>query len=123
MDLDRVIPPLQLGWSHQIVLENEIKKLKSVRELRKVMNASVFEDSNLIDVTTQTIDRECTRSILNRLWFRLIDDRKNHIAEAHSSGPSILPLLASSGMIWASGYDLDMVSTGYMVNRVAGNPR
>jgi hypothetical protein len=100
MDLDRVIPPLQLGWSHQIVLENEIKKLKSVRELRKVMNASVFEDSNLIDVTTQTIDRECTRSILNRLWFRLIDDRKNHIAEAHSKTLEWAINPPASGVVW-----------------------
>jgi hypothetical protein len=39
-------------------------------------------------------------SILNRLWFRLIDDRKNHIAEAHSKTLEWAINPPASGVVW-----------------------
>ncbi|USP76277.1 hypothetical protein yc1106_03551 [Curvularia clavata] len=34
--------------------------------------------------TIETLDPECIKRVLDRLWFRFIDDRKNNIEDAHS---------------------------------------
>jgi hypothetical protein len=61
-----------------------IQDIRNVRMLKAILHASIDENNDLAEVTKSAIDRECTRLILNRLWFRLIDDRRDSIAEVHS---------------------------------------
>ncbi|RYN23777.1 hypothetical protein AA0112_g9281 [Alternaria arborescens] len=82
-DIDKAVPPRAGELPTRALLEYEIQGLKSVRELRIIMHASRSDNRDLAGITQQTIDRQCAKLILNRLWFRLIDDRKNNIAEAH----------------------------------------
>jgi hypothetical protein len=82
-DIDKAVPPRAGELPTRALLEYEIQGLKSVRELRIIMHASGSDNRDLAGITQQTIDRQCAKLILNRLWFRLIDDRKNNIAEAH----------------------------------------
>jgi len=95
-DMDRVIP----GDQTRTVLKHEIQALDSVQELNLVMDASVIDNGDLVNVTKEAIERRCTQLILNRLWFRLIDERRNHIVEAHSKtmGWAINP--PASGAAW-----------------------
>lgn len=58
------------------------------------------DNSKLIDITKRAIDEVCIQLIHDRLWFRLIDDRKNSINDAHSRTFewSIHP--PTSGAVW-----------------------
>jgi len=95
-DMDRVIP----GNQSRTVLKQEIQALDSVQELNLVMDASVIDNVDLVNVTKVAIEQRCTQLILNRLWFRLIDERRNNIVEAHSEtlGWAINP--PASGATW-----------------------
>ncbi|KAI4650603.1 hypothetical protein J4E93_002960 [Alternaria ventricosa] len=83
-DIDRVVPPRGLEDITRHALSNEIQRLHNIPNLRSILNALIDDSEGLADVTRQTIDATCKQSILNRLWFRLIDNRKDLISEAHS---------------------------------------
>ncbi|CAI9629904.1 unnamed protein product [Alternaria burnsii] len=83
-DIDRLVPPRSGGTSHTI-LARDLQDMSSVRELRKIMYASITDNSELVNITEQAIDAACTKLILDHLWFRLIDDRRNNVVEAHSN--------------------------------------
>lgn len=82
-DINAVIPP-QSGDSTNIALQHEITNLSSVSELRAIKSVLPNEDINITSEVETAIDQECAKLILNRLWFRLIDDRKDSISEAYS---------------------------------------
>jgi hypothetical protein len=65
-------------------LRDEVEQLNDVRKLKAILAASLEDSNNLVEVTKRTIDKKCAQLILDRLWFRLINDRKDNIAEAHS---------------------------------------
>ncbi|KAI4951981.1 hypothetical protein J4E91_003443 [Alternaria rosae] len=96
MDMDRVIP----GTQTHTVLKREIQAMHSVQELSLVMDASVIDNGDLVSVTKETIERRCTQLILNRLWFRLIDERGNNIVEAHSKTLEWAINPPASGAVW-----------------------
>ncbi|CAN9188605.1 unnamed protein product [Alternaria alternata] len=83
-DIDRLVPPQGGDDPKHTILAHDLQALNSVRELRKIMHASVTDNSDLISITKQAIDKACSELILNRLWFHLIDDREHNIADAHS---------------------------------------
>jgi len=83
-NIDRVVPPRGLEDIARHALSNEIQRLHDIPNLRSILNALIDDKEGLADVTRQTIDKTCRQSILNRLWFRLIDNRKDLISEAHS---------------------------------------
>jgi hypothetical protein len=83
-DMDRVVPPQRNDDLACSVLKTEIQRLRNVCDLTKILHASTDDNNDLVDITKETIDRECTQLILGHLWFRLIDDRKDGISEAHS---------------------------------------
>jgi hypothetical protein len=82
--LDKIVPPQPGDDLARAVLRNEIQDIRNVRMLKAILHASIDDNNDLAEVTKSAIDRECTRLILNRLWFRLIDDRRDSIAEVHS---------------------------------------
>jgi hypothetical protein len=92
-DIDRLVPFQGGDDSKHTILGHDFQALSSIRELRKIMHASVTDNNDLISITKQAIDKACSELILNRLWFRLIDDREHNIADAHSEtlGWSIQP--------------------------------
>jgi hypothetical protein len=83
-DIDRLVPPQGGDDPKHTILTHDLQAMNSVRELRKIMHASVTDNSDLISITKQAIDKACSKLILNRLWFHLIDDREHNIADAHS---------------------------------------
>ncbi|KAL1798170.1 hypothetical protein ACET3X_002207 [Alternaria dauci] len=83
-DIDKLVPPQGGDDTKHTILGHDFQTLKSIRELKKIMHASVMDNSELVSITERAIDRACSELILNRLWFRLIDDRERNIADAHS---------------------------------------
>ncbi|EUC42801.1 hypothetical protein COCMIDRAFT_72496, partial [Bipolaris oryzae ATCC 44560] len=82
-DINAIIPP-QSGKSTDVALQHEVTNLSSVSELRLIKSALPNEDINITCGVDTAIDRECAKLVLARLWFRLIDDRKDSVSEAHS---------------------------------------
>lgn len=80
--LNKVIPDKQ--DSTRTSLKREIGRMRNVPTLKLILHASTDDNNDLVDVTKDAITRSCAQSILERLWFRLIDDRKDNISEAHS---------------------------------------
>lgn len=81
--IDAVIPQ-QSGDSTNVALQHEITNLSSVSELKTIKSALPNEDINITCRVEKAIDQECAKLIINRLWFRLIDDRKGFVSAAHS---------------------------------------
>ncbi|CAN9176579.1 unnamed protein product [Alternaria sp. RS040] len=83
-NIDRLVPPQRGNAPKYTILARDILAIKSVRELKKIMHASMIDNSELINIIQRAIDEACTQLIHDRLWFRLIDDRKNSIVDVHS---------------------------------------
>ncbi|KAI4961585.1 hypothetical protein J4E86_000614 [Alternaria arbusti] len=115
-DMDRVIPGNQI----RTVLKQEIQALDSVQELNLVMDASVIDNGDLVSVTKTAIERRCAQLVLNRLWFRLIDERRNNIVEAHSKTLEWAINPPASGAAWD---DLDQwLQSGRRIYWIHGKP-
>lgn len=77
------LPPLQQEAANRNQLREEVRKVQNVGMLRAILHASTDDNLDLIDEANEAIKIECTRLILSRLWFRLIDERRENITEAH----------------------------------------
>lgn len=82
-NLEKVVPPPGGKISARTALKDEVRGLHNIDVLRRVLDASTDENVRLAEVTEDAITEECYRLILDRLWFRLIEDRENSIAEEH----------------------------------------
>jgi len=119
-DMDKLVPPQEGDIPGHNALESEIRRLKNVCELRMIIRSCADGVNNLSGVTRQIIDRECTSLVLNRLWFRLIDDRKDSISQAHSNTLEWAIDPPTSGAIWD---DLGQwLRSGYGIYWIYGKP-
>lgn len=82
-NLDKVLPPRGTVKGAQAALKDEVRGLHNIIVLKRVLDASTDENGDLTEATEDAIAKEYYRLILDQLWFRLIDDRKNSIADAH----------------------------------------
>jgi hypothetical protein len=82
--LNKIVPTLEQDASTRVQLKQEIGMVHNIGMLNAILHASTGHNNDLVDEANKTITEECTRLILERLWFRLIDERKESIAEAHS---------------------------------------
>jgi hypothetical protein len=82
-DINAVIPS-QIGVSANAALQHEITKPRSIHGLEKTKSNLSKEGNHNLCSIQQSIDEKCKRSILDRLWFHLIDERKDSVSTAHS---------------------------------------
>ncbi|KAH7076866.1 prion-inhibition and propagation-domain-containing protein [Paraphoma chrysanthemicola] len=118
--LHRILPPLHHDVSTRGRLQSEIKRVRDVGLLKTVLHASTGNNADLFTETRKAIAEECTRLILDRLWFRLIDDRQDNIAEAFPKTFEWAIHSPAAGLAWA---DLDRwLRKGRDIYWVSGKP-
>ncbi|KAF2450179.1 hypothetical protein P171DRAFT_438871 [Karstenula rhodostoma CBS 690.94] len=82
-NLDRILPAKKESATGSTVLNDEIREVHDMNVLKRILQISA-DDADLAHVAEEALSQECSRNILNRLWFRLIDDRKNNISLQHA---------------------------------------
>ncbi|KAF2820453.1 hypothetical protein CC86DRAFT_333969, partial [Ophiobolus disseminans] len=82
--LNKMLPPLHQEGPARTQLRKEINRVQDIGMLKAILHASTDYNTDLIDETNKAITAECARLVLDRLWFRLIDDRRQNIADAYS---------------------------------------
>ncbi|RSM13510.1 hypothetical protein CDV31_005808 [Fusarium ambrosium] len=61
----------------------DLEKISDLGHLKVVMEAATDHLTTIAKPTREIIDHRCTKSILSTLWFRMIDDRRETITDAH----------------------------------------
>jgi len=82
------------------VQKHETQALNSDCNLDRRIDSYVVNKSKLVGDEKKAFDEKCTKRILDRLWFRLIDDRRNNIAATHSNTYEWAIKPPASGVIW-----------------------
>ncbi|KAF2191925.1 hypothetical protein K469DRAFT_621887 [Zopfia rhizophila CBS 207.26] len=78
--LNQIMPT---GGSTRSLTDEDIAALRSLRELHNVLEVSTGRSKIMSETTAKYIERMCQDRILEALWFRTIDDRKESISPAH----------------------------------------
>jgi len=79
--LNAVIP--EMPNSTISMTEVDLRALQSLAKLRTVLEASWAHEGIVARITKNTIKEHCEQLILNRLWYRRIDDRQDSITVPH----------------------------------------
>lgn len=85
-DLSYFINSLNTITGHitaQSTLQEELTFIQNIRNLQLIHRAA-GEHENLKKATHKAVAEACTHKILDRLWFRKIDERQGMVAQAHS---------------------------------------
>ena len=92
-------------------LKKEIENFQNIRNLQWLLRACKDRDGDLAEATHGWMIERCTIRILDLLWFREIDERKNNVAEAHEKTPEWT--LNPPSKLCLMGRPFEMVSFGY----------
>ncbi|RYP04282.1 hypothetical protein DL764_004545 [Monosporascus ibericus] len=114
--LNDIVPPADGLFAAMV--KSDLGALQSLREVQMVLQAAKETHVGMAALASLNIDERCQTRILERLWYRRIDDRRNNIANAHfktmqwalESPQSKLKwddlsqwLRSGSGIYWISG--------------------
>ncbi|RSL57464.1 hypothetical protein CEP54_008277 [Fusarium duplospermum] len=61
----------------------DLEEIRDLGHLKVVMEAATDHLTTIAEPTREIIDRRCIKRILSTLWFRMIDDRRETIPDAH----------------------------------------
>ncbi|RSM04103.1 hypothetical protein CEP52_007075 [Fusarium oligoseptatum] len=61
----------------------DLEEIRDLGHLKVVMEAATDHLTTIAEPTREIIDLRCTKRILSTLWFRMIDDRRETITDAH----------------------------------------
>ncbi|KAK7747694.1 hypothetical protein SLS62_008940 [Diatrype stigma] len=116
--LNDVVPVVQDYEYLHFMAKRDLGSISDLRTLKILLDASRGSHRTILEAVQSTITHTCQRRILNSLWFRKIDDRRESISEAHCKTlqwalkPPETPaswddlsvwLQSSSGIYWLSG--------------------
>ncbi|KAJ8130984.1 hypothetical protein O1611_g2643 [Lasiodiplodia mahajangana] len=80
--LDAVIPA---SAGHvETMTRHDIRMLRNLREVQLVLEASKSHKTAMALWAQDNIIERCQERVLDRLWFRKIDDRRNNIMDPHA---------------------------------------
>jgi hypothetical protein len=64
--------------------EDDLRALRSLTKLRTILEASSTQENIVALIARNTIKEHCEQRILDRLWYRRIDDREDSIDAPHT---------------------------------------
>jgi len=79
--LNDVIPDMQA--TSMSMTKADLEPLSSLRQLTLVLDASAAYASPVAELARQAVRELCQKRILRRLWYRVMDDRRDSVADAH----------------------------------------
>lgn len=79
--LDALLPAQ--GQSARTMTEEDLAQIRSIPELKVIVQASAGFQPQIAVISQQAISLLNQERILDRLWFRWIDDRKTSISDRH----------------------------------------
>lgn len=104
--------------SMRAMADEDVDAIRDLRELKVLLEASAGTQQAITESAQHALFERCKERILSKLWFRKIDDRRDHIAAAHRDtlGWALHPtgkdipwddlsewLHSGSGIYWISG--------------------
>ncbi|KAI1409916.1 prion-inhibition and propagation-domain-containing protein [Hypoxylon sp. FL1857] len=63
--------------------KNDLNGMRNLRQVQLVLEAAKEFETSIVYLAQEDITKRCRERVLDRLWYRMIDDRRNNIAEAH----------------------------------------
>jgi hypothetical protein len=66
-----------------IMTKKDLEGIRNLRHVQLVLEAAKEHETAVADLAQETITEICQERVLERLWYRMIDDRKNNVADAH----------------------------------------
>jgi len=79
--LNDVIPDMQA--TSMPMMKADLEPLSSLRKFALVLDASAACVSPVAELARQAVGELCQKHILRRLWYRIMDDRRDSVADAH----------------------------------------
>ncbi|KAK4161004.1 prion-inhibition and propagation-domain-containing protein [Cladorrhinum sp. PSN259] len=117
--LNEILPAVSGGaLSSRAMTDKDLEAISGIRELKVLIEASVGNRTDIAQSAEDLLRKRCRSCILNKLWFRRIDDRRESIRPAHKQTLQWLLnnkskqnswddlttwLRSSSGIYWVSG--------------------
>lgn len=62
----------------------DLESIRNLRQVQLVLEAAKNHEMGVADLAQENISQRCQERVLERLCYRMIDERKNNVAEAHS---------------------------------------
>ncbi|ERF68231.1 hypothetical protein EPUS_08668 [Endocarpon pusillum Z07020] len=79
--LNAVIPAIQEPVD--VMTRKDLESIQNLRQVQLVLEAAKKHETGVADLAQKNISQRCQERVLERLWYRMIDERKNNVAEAH----------------------------------------
>lgn len=79
--LNAVIPAIQEPVDS--MTRKDLENIRNLHQVQLVLEAAKEHEMGVADLARESITRRCQERVLERLWYRMIDERKNNVAEAH----------------------------------------
>ena len=81
--LNEAIPIASDDASTRIMIDEDLEAICDLRGLKILLEASKGLQKTITELTQHVLSEKCKDHILNKLWFRKIDDRRESIPLAH----------------------------------------
>ena len=79
--LNAVIPAIQEPID--VMTRKDLENIRNLHQVQLVLEAAKKHEMGVADLAQENITQRCQERVLERLWYRMIDERKNNVAEAH----------------------------------------
>ena len=98
--INEVMPVSREDSSMRILADADVNSIHGIQKLQILKEASVGSSSVITASVQHAIREACKDHILNKLWFRRIDDRRESIQEAHNKTFQWALSPATSEVVW-----------------------
>ncbi|KAK7942758.1 prion-inhibition and propagation-domain-containing protein, partial [Apiospora aurea] len=98
--LNDVIPPGE--GLLDTMIRSDLTGSTTMRQLQLVSQATKNTETPISDLAEEDLMRRCQKRVLDRLWYRVIDDRRNDVAEAHPQTLQWALQPSNTGIQWDS---------------------
>ncbi|KAK8085062.1 hypothetical protein PG997_006333 [Apiospora hydei] len=98
--LNDVIPPGE--GLLDTMIRSDLTGITTMRQLQLVSQATKNTETPISDLAEEDLTRRCQKRVLDRLWYRVIDDRRNDVAEAHPQTLQWALQPSNTGIHWDS---------------------